>query len=192
MGLNKISWGLITSALMVTTGVIAYEYWPDPVPTAADQSVIQTLHFDQGAIERITIARGSDRLELVPTGDSLQPWDLIHQGQQQPANTAAVSYLLNLFAEPDQGRMIEITAEQRQLYGLTTPIAVLTIATTSGLHTINLGKDTFNNQSLYAEIDPQPDQLPQVAILKVDWRNAVLRPTEQWIGQTVAPSPQKP
>jgi hypothetical protein len=192
MGLNKISWGLMASALLLTTAVIGYEYWPQQSPTVGDHGVIQNLHLDQDAIERITISRSSDRLELVPTGDSLQPWALIHQAQQQPANTAAVSYLLNLFAEPDQGRMIEITAEQRQLYGLTTPIATINVATSSGQHTINFGKDTFNNQSLYAEIDPQPDQPPQVAILKIDWRNAVLRPTEDWIGQTVEPLPQKP
>lgn len=109
-----------------------------------------------------------------------------------PANDASVAYLLNLLATGTKQQALTVPVARRAEFGLDRPIATAEVKLfNQTTHRITLGKPNFNRSGLYAAIDPPADpqaDLP-VALVSMDFANAVNRPLAEWQAAKPSPSP---
>jgi hypothetical protein len=100
-----------------------------------------------------------------------------------PASDPSVAFLVNLLVNAKSDRILNVSADELQQYGLDQPQGIVEIKLKNQqTHQLILGKSNFNNTFLYAQADPPADkpQQRQLVLLTKDFENAVQRPLSEW------------
>lgn len=114
--------------------------------------------------------------------------------EKQPANDAAVAYLLNVMTT-GVSRTVTVPGGDRKPYGLEPPLATIHLdLKNQQQHQLVIGGYNFDRTSLYAQLDPPTTPTANLTLLLVspDFETAVKRPTPEWsISPTPSPTPAK-
>jgi Domain of unknown function (DUF4340) len=140
------------------------------------------FQLEEKAIQNLTIEKEGKIVAFARTKNQQQPWQM-KQPEDVPASDAAVSFLVNLLVSSQSERSFTVTKDKLKDYGLDAPFATITFTTESQQkQQIILGKSDFNNQFLYAQIDPKMANNSEVQILLVplEFKYAVNRDLEEW------------
>ena len=147
----------------------------------------QIFDFEEAEIKKITIEKQNEILEFIKTNDETKPW-LMKKPEDVAASDAAVSFLLNLLVKGESDRTFAITPNQEEEYGFNNPLAKVKIELKNQEnYQIILGKTSFDNQFIYAQISPQKERerLPsqetrEILLVKIDFKYAVERELQEW------------
>lgn len=175
MKLQKSTWALLSTAVLLSGVVYIYEFESNRAVQTQQQSLFD---FQEEDIQAITLQNQQIRFER--SGSEPFPWQL--QPQNVPANDAAVSFLLDLLVQGKSDRSLTISPDQKPEYGLGKPLTTIQVELKNGRkHKLILGKPNFNNQFIYAQIDPanQADSLT-IDLLSINFQYAVDRELEEW------------
>ena len=176
MKLQKSTWALLATALVLSGVVYVYEFESNREAVETQQQPL--FDFQEEDIQAITLQKQQiwfERSEKEPF-----PWQM--QPQNVPANDAAVSFLLDLLVQGKSDRSFTISPNQKQEYGLDQSLARIQIELKNKeKHELILGNTNFDNQFIYAQVDPssQNDQLT-VNLVSINFQYAVDRELEEW------------
>jgi hypothetical protein len=192
MKLQKTTLVLIISALLLGTVVYFYETQGKAEQQEKTQTRKQLFRFTENQITRVTIETQAETLTFEKTGDLPDPWQM-KEPRDTTANDAAVVYLLDLLSKSTYQSSFSVAKSQLQNYGLDQPLATVTVALVNGeTHRLLLGSESFDESSLYAQVDPQKNsEDPKVFLVPISFKNAVQRDLEEWekAGSTSASVP---
>jgi hypothetical protein len=216
MKLQRTTLGLVLLAALLGGFVYFYEIQGASQRRQTQTEAKKLFPFKESQIAGFTVKTGQQTLVFQRTQGHQNPkgdkqgqssaWTLqvqtanAKQLSPQPASEASVAYLLNLLATGQRQPLSE-TIDQKQLtapasraqeFGLDQPLATVEVKLDNqARHRLILGKPNFNNSALYAQVDPPTQSTAelQIALVSMDFRNAVTRPLSEWKAQP--PKPQK-
>ena len=188
MKLQKTTLLLMFLALSLGGLVYWYETQAAPQRVAAKAQDQQIFDFEEDQIESITIKKQEQTLKFERVDQKIgekariSPWQM-----KIPVNAiasdAAVSYLLDLLVKGKSDRLLTVSTNQRQEYGLDKPLATIEVKLKDQKeHKLILGKPDFSGSFLYAQADLQVNTPQKIKVLLVskDFENAVQRPLSEW------------
>ncbi|PAX55891.1 DUF4340 domain-containing protein [Brunnivagina elsteri] len=100
-----------------------------------------------------------------------------------PASDASVSFLMDLLIKGTSDRIISVSSNQLNEFGLNQPVATIDIQLKNQkTHRLILGKSDFNDRFLYAQANPsnKPDGKTEVLLVSKEFVNAVSRELSEW------------
>ena len=180
--MQKTTLILILSATVLGGFVYFYEIKGTEQREANQAKGKQIFNFEEAEIKKITIEKQNERLEFIKTNDETKPW-LMKQPEDVVASDAAVSFLLNLLVKGKSDRIFTITPNQEEEYGFNKPLAKIKIELENQEnHQMILGKNSFDNQFIYAQIFPanQSQETREILLVKIDFKYAVERELQEW------------
>ncbi|MFW6296111.1 MAG: DUF4340 domain-containing protein [Halothece sp.] len=180
MKLKRTTLGLIASALILGGFVYFYDIQGTKTRTEVQAKEKQLFKFEENEVQSFTVQLKDETLAF--ERDENSKWQM-KQPQEIPANEAVVAFLLDLLAKGQANNTFIIPANQRQDYGLDTPLATIKVNLKTGQkHELNLGKQNFDGKSIYAEIDPSnSSENVELVLVPVDFQYAVERELVEWI-----------
>jgi len=178
MKLQRNTWILVVSALILGGVVYVSEVQWTPKQAVEETKGKRMFDLAEQDIQGIIIQKDGETLEFVRTGNNSQPWQM-KQPEDVPANNATVSFLLNLLVNGKKERSFTISPEQKQEYGLQTPLAKVIIKLEHKTIDLVLGIPTLNNQFIYAFVNPQKDT-NEVSLVPIDLKYAIEKEIEEW------------
>ena len=173
--LQKSTWALLATALVLSGVVYVYDFESDREATETQRQ--QLFDFEEEDIQAVTLQK---QIRFERSGKEPFPWQM--QPQNVPANDAAVSFLLDLLVQGNSDRSFTISPNQKSEYGLEQPSARIQVELKNKeKHELILGNTNFDNQFIYAQVDPssQNDQLT-VNLVSINFQYAVDRELEEW------------
>jgi hypothetical protein len=182
MKLQRTTWGLVAIAALLGVGVYIYETQKQPHSETIQANSKAVFDLKKEDIQSLTIETPKETLKFEQTGDENQPWRMI-QPETTLANDAVISFLLTLLVDGKSDHTFKILVEQRQDYGLDKPLATIRFQLKNQqTHQLILGKPDFNNEFLYAQIDPpdQPEKEITLSLVSKDFQYAVERDLTEW------------
>ena len=177
MKLQKSTWALLATALILSGVVYVYEFESNREAVETQQQ--QLFSFEEEDIQAITIQK-QNQIRFERSGKEPFSWQM--QPQNVPANDAAVSFLLDLLVQGKSDRSFTISPNQKSEYGLNQPSARIQIELKNQeKHELILGNTNFDNQFIYAQVDP-PKQAEQLTVnlVSINFQYAVDRELEEW------------
>lgn len=182
MKLQRTTLILLVSAILLG-GVVYFSEMQAASKREATKTTKQPIFaFKEDQIQSLTIYTTKDTLEFERVSQPVGSWRM-KTPNEAPASNAAMAFLLDLLTEGKSDRSFTVPTNQRQEYGLDQPMATVKIQLKNKeSHRLILGKPTFNNSFLYAQVDP-PSQTPAqitVLLVPVDFQYAVNRPLSEW------------
>ena len=103
------------------------------------------------------------------------------QPENQIANAATVSFLVDLLVSGKSEKTFTVPIEQKKEYGLDVPQATITVnLKNQQTHQIILGKTDFEDKFLYAQVDPTNHQKLQVSLVDKSFQYALDRDLSEW------------
>ncbi|WP_299489215.1 DUF4340 domain-containing protein [Acaryochloris sp. IP29b_bin.137] len=112
--------------------------------------------------------------------------------QDQPADEAAIAFLLNLLATTKSPRTLSVETSRQKEFGFDqSPGRIKVILENNQTHHLTLGGQDPTESYLYAQVDPRTDssQTLQVVLVPTAFLNAINRPLAEW---QVNPEPTPP
>ncbi len=183
MKLQKTTWGLLITAIFLCTAVYFYEIQLKEKQTEIQSKDNKLFEFSEEDIKHITIETQQETLTFQKTEDEKNYWKMT-QPKQQTANDATISFLTNLLVTGESDRNFIIPPNQQQEYGLDKPLATIKVTLKDNSnHQIILGNSNFNDEHLYAKIDPNNENEPEIVISLVskDFQYSIDREIEEWL-----------
>ncbi|MGF1478213.1 MAG: DUF4340 domain-containing protein [Cyanophyceae cyanobacterium] len=175
MKLQRSTWFLVAIALVLSATVYVNEIEERP---SREATADQLFDFEEAEIQGVVVKQPEQTLEFERNDDDA--WQM-KQPQDVLASDAAVSFLLNLLVEGESDRSFTIAPDQKQEYGLDTPQAEIQVELEDGQHELILGNPSFDNQSVYAQIDSaNQDEEITVFLVPIDFQYAVERELTEW------------
>lgn len=171
--------------VLVALGLGGYVYWYEMKPHSQQETVEESeqglFSFTEKEVQRLTIKRGKgNTLEFVRLETDDSSWRM-KQPEGRPAEEGAIVFLLDLLVKESNPKTFEVETDKLQTYGLTNPSTTINLELTDNTtHRIILGKPTFDQEDIYAQIDPQDTEKTQVYVLPINFQNAVERPLSEW------------
>jgi Domain of unknown function (DUF4340) len=104
-----------------------------------------------------------------------------------PASDASVSFLMDLLTKGTSDRIISVSSNQLNEFGLNPPIATIEVQLKNQkTHRLILGKSNFNDRFLYAQANSshKPDGKTEVLLVSKEFVNAVSRELSEWQEKT--------
>jgi hypothetical protein len=179
---------------LILGGVVYYsETKTDNQQETVQKKQKKLFAFTEADIKNLKIEKETETIELERTNDPTKPWQM-KQPDKVPASDAVVSYLSNLLVNGQSDRSFIIPPNQKQDYGLDKPLAKVNVQLTNqNTHEVILGNPNFDNQFLYAEVDPPTDSNKDIEIflIPIDFQYAVERKIEEWKEKDVTPKKEE-
>jgi hypothetical protein len=182
MKLQRTTWILATTAILLGVGVYFYEIQDKPQREEIQEDRNKIFSFQIDDIQALTIKTKQQTLQFERTKEPNKIWQM-KQPENVLANDAVMSFLLNLLVYGKSDRTFTISLGQRQDYGLENPSATIDIQLKNQqTHQLILGSPDFKNEFLYAQIDPpvQPDKEIKVSLVSKDLLTALEKKLEEW------------
>ncbi|MFM1843777.1 MAG: hypothetical protein RLZZ490_2520 [Cyanobacteriota bacterium] len=154
--INRLSWGLLSIALLFAGTVTAWELrqTPNHPNTVNVETDRRQFTFTPDTVQAIAIRQGGQYLKLYRGSGEKTTWKM-DWPQPVEVSVPAVDFLLNALVSSENDRDFDISTEKLAEYGLTEPSAIMTIQLVTGKsHELILGNADFKGDSLYALIDP--------------------------------------
>ncbi len=170
--------------LLVGLAALALVFMQDDRVTDSGRPLLIVKAFDKSTVTRIEAkAEAGDTLILRRRTDDTESWDLDIGQEWARANAITIDEILTALMRADVTQYFpaaEVTAEQRNSYGLVVPNVTFTLKLPSGERTARLGGFTREGGGAYADRGPDTDVMvvPAVALRQfLDAFNAGLRDT---------------
>ena len=175
--MQRTTWVLVAIALALGGGVYVYEF-QQPQREATEAKIFE---FEESAIQALTIIQPEQTLRFERTNSELQPWQM-KQPEAVPASDAAVSFLLNLLVKGKSDRTFTISPAQKSEYGLANPLAEIEVTLKDQQHKLILGKPSFDNKFIYAQVDSadQNEEDLTISLVPIEFQYAVERELSEW------------
>ena len=162
--------------------------------TGSDDEGQPLFSFEEDDVQSLTVETLINTLSFERDDDGA--WQMV-QPEAFPASDASVSFLLNLLVTGESDRTLSVLSDDLNDFGLEVPQATIDIVLEDETtHQILLGDFDFNQQSIYAQIDPavpvpsgEDDRADELSILLISssFDAAINRPVEEWQQVEVAP-----
>lgn len=152
-------------------------------PKKPDQSLFELKETD---VTQVTIQSKGQTIQLKKAAKG---WQLTAP-KSGPADEGTVTFLLNLLATGTRERTLQPTPAQLKEFGLDQPTATLSLQLKNQkTHQMTLGKQTFNQSAVYAQVDPAAAKTVEVVLVPTGFLDAVNRPLADWQAKAKLPSP---
>lgn len=171
--------------VLIALGLGGYVYWSEMKPQSQSETVVVSeeglFSFTEEEVQRLTIQRGEgERLAFIRLETAASSWRM-KQPEGTPAEEGAIAFLLDLLLKENTSKTFTVETENLTLYGLDQPSVRINIELKNNTkHQIVLGNPTFDEESIYAQINPDENQETEVYILPIDFQYAVERPLSEW------------
>jgi hypothetical protein len=182
MKLEKKSIILLAISLFLGGGIYFYETYWQPQQNVVRENNNKFFSFAEADIEKIVIEKKNIILEFQRTKDSNHPWQM-NRPEKTFASGAAIAFLTDKIVNIKQERLFNISSKELTEYGFNSPLAKISFELTNKQkHQIILGKNTFNDLSIYAQIDPPNSSSQELKIILVpkNFQYAVERDLSEW------------
>ncbi len=170
---------LLIIALSLGGYIYIYEIQPNEEEEVANQEGRTLFSFEEEQVQRLKITTEDKKLEFIRNDENAEiPWQM-KQPEDIPADEAPIVFLLDLLIKEQSSRTFKV--ENLEEYGLAEPFATIEFQLNNDQKkTVTLGKSTFNEKKVYAQINPNKDNAMKVDIVSMDFRNAVNRSLSEW------------
>lgn len=182
MKLQKSTISLLITAILLGGVVYFAESKRKPNLEKPQQQTQKLFDFQEENIQRIVIKNPSETLEFERNNDEKQPWKMT-QPEKAIANEAVVVFLLNSLVEAESDRTFTIPTSQQKDYGFDPPFSRITITLQNQeTHTLVLGNPDFQDQLLYAQVEPpqNPESELTIVLVPQNFQYAVNRELSEW------------
>lgn len=182
MKLNKTTWILLATAVLLGVGVYVYELQINPQQEEIEVKNRQLFTFDENEIKQLTIETKDTTYQFEKTNDENEPWQM-KQPENTVANDAVISFLTNLLVTSKSERTLTVPNSQKKEYGLENPLGTIIIELDNKKqHKLILGNPNFQGELLYAQIDPSSSSSEEIIINLVpkNFQYALDRQPEEW------------
>jgi|GEM_PF-319450 len=182
MKLQRTTLILLVSAIFLGGFVYFYEIKGAPQREAAKTTKQPIFSFEEKEIQSVTIYTDDETWKFVRLGKPELGWQM-KKPKNTLANDAAISFLLNLLAKGESDRIISVSTDNLEDYGLDRPSATIEVKLKGEkVHKLALGKPDFNESFLYARADSSEEKSDELSVLLVpiDFDYAVNRPMSEW------------
>lgn len=183
MKLQRTTWALLATAIVLGGGIYLLEMRAAQQQAATQEAAKRKIfEATEDQIQRLVIEKENQTLEFERTEDETAPWQM-KQPEPGPASEASIVFLLDLLVEERSDRVLTISPDQQAEYGLTEPLATVTIELDDQTtHKLVLGDRSYDGQALYAITDPQaqPEQELAVRLVPIAFQYAVERSLPEW------------
>lgn len=201
MKLPRTTLILILIALSLGAFVYFYEIKGTPQGEEVKEKKQQIFSFTADDVQSLTVKTENITLNLERNNNPGDTKWLIKSPTVGLASDPIVSYLMDLLVKGKSDRILSVSPNQLEDFGLIKPQATINInLKNQKSHQLILGKPDFNRRFLYAQADPsvKPDGNINVLLVSTDFENAVKRELSEWqqpIGDGVKqyePTPNQP
>lgn len=179
IGIQSKTLILLSTAVILGSGLYFFEQQLPP-PASETDTAEELFTFGESDVIGLRIETRDRVIEL--QRDGANQWKLL-QPVTGTAEEGAVAFLLNLLATSRSDRSLEVPSQTIHEFGLGQPTATVDITLVDQTrHRLVIGNRTFDQEKLYAQVDP-PQTLPEeieIVLVSMDLLNAVSRPTSEW------------
>lgn len=207
MKLQRTPLVLLVTALLLGGFVYWQEVQGQSKQETAQQQPSKLFAFQESDVQTLSLTTPKQTLSFTKTPNSAASKSKASSSQQSKqstrwlmtapkktaANDASVAYLLNLMATGSRQQTLTIPATKQAEFGFDPPLAIAEVKLANQQsHRILLGKPNFNRSGLYAQVDPpaNPTGDLAVAVVSIDFENAVTRPLAEWTQQESGANPK--
>lgn len=183
MKLQKTTLVLLLLALGLGGFVYFYEIQGAKTRQQAKEDKQQIFSFAADDVQSLTITKNNANIAIERNTGSQPPTWLLKSPVSAPANSASVSYLMDLLIKGKSERTVSASNNQLSEFGLDQPLATIDIKLKNQQnHRLVLGKSDFNRRFLYAQTNsvPKPDGSINLLLVSLDFENAVNREVSEW------------
>lgn len=178
-------------------GLVVFAELQGDGPAGSDDEGQPLFSFEEDDVQSFTVETLLNTLAF--ERDDGGVWQMV-QPEAFPASDASVSFLLNLLATGESDRTLTVLPDEINDFGLDDPLATIDLVLEDETtHQILLGDFDFNQQFIYAQIDPAAsstsdegsatDEL-SIFLVSSSFDAAVNRPVEEW-QQVELPPPEQ-
>lgn len=187
MKLQRTTWGLVVTALFLTTFVYFYEVAGKSQQEVNAAKQRQIFDFTKDDIAGFTIEREDEEtLKFTQSDRENFPWQM-EKPEDSPASDPAVSFLLDLLVDGERDRLILARSRELKKYGLEEPLATISvdIEERTEPHILVLGGENFDGKFIYARVNPDKDEIEEfeIILVPIDFKHAIERELEEWQGK---------
>ncbi|ELR98007.1 DUF4340 domain-containing protein [Gloeocapsa sp. PCC 73106] len=170
--------------LAIALALGGFVYWFEVVESEKSQllEAKQRLlfHFTPEEIKTITIETSNRTIVLERQSHDPPQW-VIKQPEEVPAATPSVMFLINLLVTAQSNRNFSVASTQKSDYGLDQPTAIVNIELyNQRLHQLILGQIHRDENQIYAQIDPNQEEMVTVSLLPITFYYAITRDLREW------------
>ena len=167
--------------VLLALGLGGYVYFSEihsPPPEETATTSKETLFtFKQKEVQQLIIEREEETLTLIRSDEG---WEMT-KPEEAMAKESAIVFLLDLLTTETNSETFTVEKNQLEAYRLSEPSATIKFQLEDETeHTIMLGNTTFNDEEVYAQINPEADAMQEVKIIPIDLKSAVERPLSEW------------
>jgi len=183
--------------ILIALGLGGYIYFfeirfpsQEETETASQQSLFS---FAEADVQRLEIEKNSgETLEFLRLEDTANSWQM-KQPEDSPAEEGTIVFLLDLLVKESSSETFTVEADQLETYGLNNPLATINIELQDNTnHQVVLGNPTFDEEQIYAQINPEDGATQAISILPIDFQYAVERSLSEWKASPPADKPETP
>ncbi len=180
--MKRSTLGLVAFTVLFGGGIYIYDsvIAPQQDKAKADRQVLFT--FKPEEIQGLKITGSTPvRLERRAKPQTTEPqWEL-REPEVINASDGAVAFLTSLFNRSNPEAPTDTPSDRRPDFGLDRPLGTVEITLkTKTVHRLILGKPTFDNSALYAEVDPGKGATFKLYQVAPEFSPAIGRPLAEW------------
>ncbi|MDG2989480.1 DUF4340 domain-containing protein [Candidatus Synechococcus calcipolaris G9] len=187
IGIQSKTLILLSTAIILGGGLYFFEQQLPP-PASEVTTADELFTFQESDVIGLRIQTRDGVIEL--QRDDSGKWKILKPVAGM-AEEGAVVFLLNLLATSRSDRSLDVPSQTIYEFGLGQPTATVDITLADQTrHRLFIGNRTFDQEKVYAQVDPPETLLEEMEIVLVstDLLNAVTRPVSEWQSQpTVSP-----
>jgi len=151
-------------------------------PQTTDEAGQPLYDFEEADVQSFTVETPSHSLAFERDDEGV--WQMT-EPETSPASDASVSFLLNLLATEESDRILTVPTAELEDFGLESPpVSIDVTLQDETAHQVLLGNFDFNQQSMYALVDPftasTESEETDVWLVSASFDTAVNRPVEEW------------
>lgn len=179
--MQKTTLALVLIALGLGGYVYFYEIRSQSQEDLISESEKRLFSFSEEAVQRLVIDQESGQtLEFIRLETTASSWRM-KQPEGSPAEESAIVFLLDLLVKENSSETFTVEADQLENYGLKNPFATIKIELKDQTeHQVVLGNTTFENEQIYAQINPEDSDTTEIHILPINFQYAVERSLSEW------------
>lgn len=180
--MKRSTLGLVIASLLLGSGIYIYDSVIAPQQEQAKLDRQSLFRFKPEDIQGLTITGPTSvRLERRRNPNSGEPvWEL-RAPEVINASDGAVAFLTGLFGRNSAEAPSDTPSNRRADFGLDRPSGTIEITLKSKTkHRLILGKPTFDNSAIYAEVDPGNGATFKLHQVAPEFSSAINRPIAEW------------
>jgi hypothetical protein len=180
--MKRSSLGLVAAAVLMGGGIYIYDSVIAPRQEQAKRDRQMLFTFQPDEIQSLKITGPTPVLlqRRANPKDGEPKWEL-REPEVINASDGAVAFLTGLFNRSNPEAPTETPRDRRAEFGLDRPLGTVEITLkTKRQHRLILGKPTFDNSAIYAEVDPGSGKTFQLHQVAPEFSPAIGRPLAEW------------